>query len=42
MNKETNFLPLMLLVGLPLMVIEIVIVTIVHIVGKIKIKSIKK
>lgn len=36
MNKPTNYLPLMLIIGLPIMFLEIVITTILHLASKIK------
>jgi hypothetical protein len=38
MNKPTNYTPLMILFGLPIMLLEIAITTIFHIAGKIKTK----
>lgn len=36
MNKPTNYTPLMLIIGLPIMLLEIMITTIIHLAGKIK------
>jgi hypothetical protein len=36
MNKPTNYLPLMFLIGLPIMLLELVITTILHLASKIK------
>jgi hypothetical protein len=38
MNKPTNYTPLMLLIGLPIMLLEIAITTILHIASNIKTK----
>jgi len=38
MNKPTNYTPLLILIGLPIMLLEIMITTIFHIAGIIKTK----
>ena len=38
MNKPANYTPLMFLIGLPIMLLEIAITTILHIASKIKAK----